>query len=479
MANVKKNLVYQSFYRILSLITPLITSPYLSRVLGAGELGRYSYTMSIVSYFNLFAALGTEMYGTREIAKVRAKNSKEIISETFWGIYIVQMSMSLLAMLSYFFFIRVIYTKDFWLALIQGIWIMSTLLDINWFFFGMEEFKYTVVRNCIVKIVGIVFILLFVRHSNDLLIYAFIMGGTMVISQLMLWAYMPKYVIRPRLKINMITMHIIPNLKLFIPLIGSSVYWTMDKTMLGIFSDYNNVGYYYNADKVMNIPLNLIIGIGTVMLPRMTYLIQSDEMKKWKEMFDKSVELYIFMAAAIGGGIAAIANEFVPFFFGSGYDPCVYLIIAFAPILLLKALNDMLKNQYIIPSDQEKVYTYAVFGGAISNFFANYFFIKMFGAFGALIATGVAEVVVFLIQDILCKDIKIMKLAMKNFWYIIFAIAMYFCVRLISSIINTNIYISLLAEIIIGALVYILLCILYWKITKRVDFHAIMKKKRL
>ena len=93
MANVKKNLVYQSFYRILSLITPLITSPYLSRVLGAGELGRYSYTMSIVSYFNLFAALGTEMYGTREIAKVRAKNSKEIISETFWGIYIVQMSM--------------------------------------------------------------------------------------------------------------------------------------------------------------------------------------------------------------------------------------------------------------------------------------------------------------------------------------------------------------------------------------------------
>ena len=315
MANVKKNLVYQSFYRILSLITPLITSPYLSRVLGAGELGRYSYTMSIVSYFNLFAALGTEMYGTREIAKVRAKNSKEIISETFWGIYIVQMSMSLLAMLSYFFFIRVIYTKDFWLALIPGIWIMSTLLDINWFFFGMEEFKYTVVRNCIVKIIGIVFILLFVRHSNDLLIYAFIMGGTMVISQLMLWAYMPKYVIRPRLKINMITMHIIPNLKLFIPLIGSSVYWTMDKTMLGIFSDYNNVGYYYNADKVMNIPLNLIIGIGTVMLPRMTYLIQSDEMKKWKEMFDKSVELYIFMAAAIGGGIAAIANEFVPFFF--------------------------------------------------------------------------------------------------------------------------------------------------------------------
>ncbi len=468
--SLKQNLVYQSFYRILSILTPLITSPYLARVLGAKSLGIYSYTLSVVSYFMIFAFLGTETYGNRTIARINICQNKELLSKNFWGIYILQLFCSIIAFGTYIFFVLFIEKENRIIAVIQGFWIISTLLDINWFFFGIEEVKLTVIRNSLVKLLGVFLILIYVKSPNDLFCYALIMVGTMVVSQLIMWAYIPKYIKFVDLKWNDIKIHIKPNIGLFIPLIASNLYWTMDKTMLGILSDYENTGYYYNADKVMNIPLNLIIGFGAVMLPRMSAMIEQNRRKEWNKMFSITAEFYMMASCAVGGGIAAIANEFVPFFFGDGYEPCVLLIKLFGPILVLKAINDMIKNQCILPLGEEKKYTLIVFCGAIVNIITNYILIPSFGALGALTATGISELIVVFMELILeRKFLKIKNIIWKNIYYAFFAMIMYGTIQIISHRFNLECVNKLIIEILVGVCIYIICCFIYWKINPKKD----------
>lgn len=465
MNSLKGNIVYQLCYRLLTIITPLITSPYLSRVLGAEKLGIYSYTLSIVNYFIMFAALGTETYGSREIARISSKKDDELLSKTFWGIYFTQFLMSAIAILFYLFYIFFISRENTMIALLQVGWIVSTLLDINWFFFGMEQVKYAVVRNFFVKAVSVICILMFVNNAADLGKYAFIMACSMLVSQLFLWSYVPKFVQFVPLSRSDVKKHIAPNLRLFIPLIGSNVYWTMDKTMLGLFSDYNNTGYYYNADKVMNIPLSLVIGLGAVMLPRMSSVFESNGKKDWEAMMIKTTELYLLMACSIAGGIAAIAEEFVPLFFGQGYEPCIMLIICFSPVLILKAVNDMLKNQCILPLGQERAYTIAVFCGAVANFCTNWMLIQKYGAMGALIGTAVAEVVVLILEVMLLrKEVSFVHLLHNRFYYILIAFIMYFIVRVVADMfVNYPVAIRLAIEIFVGIISYSCGCLLFWK----------------
>lgn len=468
MGNLKKNILYQSCYRLLTVFTPLITAPYLSRVLGPSNLGVYSYSLSITNYFIMIAALGTETYGSRTIARVKTHNNGQELSKTFWEIYITQLVVALFAILVYLITIRNIVSENKMVFYIQVGWIVSTMLDINWFFFGIEEVRYTVVGNSVVKIVGIILILLLVKGKYALLIYTIIMAFAAVISQIILWMYLPRYIGTVKIKFADVSKHIIPNLKLFIPLIGSNVYWTMDKTMLGIFSDYANTGYYYNADKVMNIPLSLVIGIGTVMLPRMSSLIEQADYKDYENIKNIMLEFYICASAAIGGGIAAVSQEFVPLFFGEGYYPCVNLIICFGPILILKAINDFLKSQYVVPLGHELIYTKSVFMGAFVNFCSNILFIPKYGAMGALIATGFSEIVVLIMLCLLEKNkMHICSPMITSIYYLISGIIMFGVIRKIRCFLPKSNVIAIFIEIIFGIFIYSALVVLYWKINKR------------
>lgn len=211
-------------YRILTIITPLITAPYLSRTLGANCLGIYSYTLSSVNYFILFAMLGTETYGNREIARVSAHGDSEELSQSFWEIYTVQRWASLLSIAAYLIYIATV-RENRQIAILQGIWLISSLMDINWFFFGIEQVKYTVTKNFIVKLVCVSSILLFVKSENDLILYVVIMGASAAGSQLLMWTYLKRFVHYKKIKASDAIKHLKPNLMLFIPVVGSSVYY--------------------------------------------------------------------------------------------------------------------------------------------------------------------------------------------------------------------------------------------------------------
>lgn len=472
MSSLKKNLGYQTIYQILTTCLPLITSPYLSRVLGASQLGVFSYTQSVVAYFTLFAMLGFANYGTRSIAMTM--NDKEECSKTFWSIYFLQIVTTLIAISAYIFYLNYGCKDNKIIAMIQMLEVFGCLLNINWLFFGLEKFKITVTRNIFIRISTVILILLLVKSESDLWIYALLMVGGTFLSQLVLWFYVPKYIHLVRFSLQDVLKHIKPTLVLFIPLAAMSIYHVMDKTMLGAISGYEQSGYYYNADKVINIPAGIVTGFGTVLFPRISALIGANKKEEADKMFNQSLKGTVFVASALAFGIAAISNIFTPIFFGKGYDSCILLIIVLSPVLIIKGVSSSVRYQYLIPHKMDKIYIKSIFSGAITNLVFNILLIPKFGALGAVIGTLMAELVACIVQFISIKRYVDYKKSLQQcFIYILMGFTMFCIVQFIGWILPDG-FIIMLFEIILGVSIYFILSIIYIKITSDTDIKYIM-----
>lgn len=464
MSSLKKNIGYQTLYQILNVGLPLITAPFLARVLGAEPLGIMSFTSSNVHYFTLFAMMGLTNYGTRSIAVV--KNNLEERNAAFSQIFYMQFITTLISTIAYLIYMIAFCRENNTIAWIQGIAVLACFFDINWFFFGIEEFKITVVRSMIIRVASVALMLILVKTPNDLWIYAVLLIGSTLVSQVVLWFYLPKFIHLHKPNFSKIKEHISPNIKLFIPIFAMSVYHIMDKTMLGELSDYTQSGYYYNADKVINIPIGLLTGVGTVMLPRMSALAGDNEKGKLNDLFNISIRAIGLVASAMCCGIAAIANEFTPLFFGKGYDNCIILIIVLAPVLFVKGLSLISRNLYLIPRKMENKLTSSVIAGAVVNLIVNFILITKLGALGAVIGTLAAECVSCIWQYFLIRhEVNCFKSIIISLVYFVFGIIMFIVVRAASSLLLTSLIVRVIIEVLIGAIIYCVLCLIYWKVT--------------
>ena len=476
MKRIVKNLGYQTINQGLSICLPLVTSPYISRVLEADGLGVYSYTYSIVNYFTLFAMLGTVNYGSRQIALVKERT--EDVRKNFWSIYMAQLMASLLALFAYAVYLKECRTGYFTVAVAQTIWILACSLDINWFFFGIDEFKITVTKNTIIKLLTFVAIFIFVKDKSDIWKYVIIMAGGTLLSVVVLWPFLIKKIGFYLPTRQEICEHIKPNILLFIPLLGLSVYHIMDKTMLGMVCAYEESGYYYNADKIMSMPLTVIMGTGTVMLPKMSEIIAKGNETEENYVFSMSIEGFMLLTIGMAFGISAVAPKFVPIFFGTGYEACIVLTYIFSVIMVFKSLANIIRNQYLIPHNMENVYTLSVFIGAVLNFLSNYLFVVVWnlGAKGACYGTLVAEAITCIFYVISISKTVDIFISIRRLWgYLLIGVAMYGFVWLISRYLSVSIK-NLIIEIAVGGMIYILLCIIYWYKNSNSMFHTLIKK---
>lgn len=476
-SSLKKNLGYQTIYNILSTAIPLITSPYLARVLGADNQGIFSYTQSIVNYFTLFAMLGIQNYGSRTIASIVKKNK---LSHIFWSLYIFQMFTSIWAICGYIFYLCILDVDNVIIAYIQILYLFGSLTDINWLFFGIERFDITVKRSIVIRLATVASIFLFVHNGTDLWKYTLIMSGGTFFSNLILWRYVPTVInfnSIKLIKLKDIKTHIRPNIILFVPILVMSIFHIMDKTMLGVFSTYEQTGFYYNADKIINIPIGVINGVGIVMLPRMSSLIGKENKHSFTKLFNQSLELIICISTAMSMGIAAVAKEFVPFFFGDGFDECVPIIIVLAPIMVIKGISQTIRMQYLVPCHKEKVFLQSSIVGMITNLCANIALIPQYGALGAVIGTLLAEITTCIWQLFKTyKEISYLKSLLHLVFYCFIGIAMFIIVRLTTRI-SQHLITQLGIEISVGVIVYLALCVIYWKISKSPIIQLINIKK--
>ena len=462
MTSIKKNFLYNAFYQVLTLILPLITTPYISRVMGAERVGVYSYAYSIAYYFGMFILLGTNNYGNRTIASVR--DDKKILSKTFWSIYAMQLFLGLFVSTVYLMYVFVI-AEEQMMALLQIIYLISVALDISWFFFGIEQFKLTVTRNTIIKILTVVAMLLFVKSIDDLYIYALIMVGSSLISQIFLWIFLKDYVIFQKITLCDIKKHIIPNLILFIPVIAISLYALMGKIILGNMSSMIEVGYFESANKLTVIPTMAVTALGTVMLPRISNMVSHGQHEETQKYLEKSLIISVFLSSSMALGISAVSKEFVPLFYGEGFDKCKILI----PILVLSSIfvswANVIRTQYLIPYKKDKIYIQSVFLGAIINIILNILLIPTLQSIGAAIASLSAEIIVSVFQTFkVRKELHIRSYLKKSIPFLIIGFIMYAIVIQVPFI--NNAIVTIIIKALIGGVIYISLSYILLRIEK-------------
>ena len=186
MSKIKRNIFYNIAYQILVLIVPIITSPYISRVLGVEGVGTYSYVSSVAYYFFIVVTMGLTNYGNRNIAKHR--DDKEARSRIFWSIYFMQLLTGICVLIAYIFYIVFVAETVYKIYFgIYVLYILAACLDINWFFFGMENFKLTTIRNAIVKLITVIMVFIFVKNDGALIAYFVIVAGSTLLSNSIIW----------------------------------------------------------------------------------------------------------------------------------------------------------------------------------------------------------------------------------------------------------------------------------------------------
>ena len=402
--SIAKNYVYNLIYQVLILVLPLITTPYLSRVLGAEGIGIYSYTYSIVTYFILFGSLGVAMYGQREIAY--AQENIEVRKKVFIEIIIFRFVTVFLATIAYYFwFIRGDQYQIYYQILLLEL--IAAAFDISWFFQGIEEFKRTVTRNVLVRICSVSLVFILVKTKEDLAKFTLIYSIADLVGNLSLWLYLPKYIRGVKIKNINVLQHLPQIMLLFIPQIANQIYKILDTTMIGnIVADKTETGYYEQGQKVIRLLLTIVTSLGIVMIPRMASTFASGDKKKINDYMKISFNFVFFLAFPIMFGIVSISEAFVPVFFGSGYDKVVTLINLISPIIILMGIANVIGTQYLLPTKKQKEYTISITVGVIVNFILNYILISFYASVGASIATVLSQLIVDIMYAFVDPRIK-------------------------------------------------------------------------
>ena len=462
--SVKKNFLYNLSYQVLIMIMPLITTPYISRIIGREGVGIQSYTLSIVNYFILFIMLGINNHGNRSIAMVRDDRKK--LSKTFISIYSIQAIMSIIVTILYSVYIIFIADDYKQLFIIQYIYILAALLDINWFFFGLEKFKLTVTRNVVIKIISVFCIFIFIKDSSDLYKYCLILALGQFISQLILWKFLAKEIKITKVSIESILEQVKPILILFIPVIAISIYKIMDKIMIGSMSSVTQLGYYENSEKIINIPMGVITALATVMLPKMSNLQAKGKDKESIKYISMSIEFVMMMSFASIFGLIGISPILIPIFLGEKFIECIDIVSLLSITILFLSWANVIRTQYLIPRKKDKIYIYSTIFGAMTNFFINLVLIPKFGAAGAAIGTIFAEGVVAIYQTIMVrKELDIKSFMKKSIFYFIPGLIMCIVVRYLGSVLERSIITGLI-QILVGAIIYCIISYIYLIISK-------------
>lgn len=402
--SIKKNYMLNLSYQLLVMITPLITTPYLSRVLGADGIGVDSYIQSVSSYFVLFATLGLTTFGQREISYLQDDREKRSI--LFWETNILEMLFTGLSLVAYIFFSLNQSNKELYFVLVINL--LSVIANITWLFQGLEEFGKIVFRNFVCKILNIVFIFIVVHEKNDLFWYMLGTAMFTFLGNISLWAYIPKYIDKPNIKSLKPFRHLKTVLSLFVPTMAIQIYTVLDKTMIGIItSDSFQNGYYEQAIKISKMVMMIVTSLGTVMIPRIGFNFEKGEKEEVSRLMYRGYRFVWFMGIPLCFGLFCVAGNFVPWFFGEGFTSVIPLLQITSFLILAIGINNVTGVQYLIPTKRQNTFTVTVIIGACVNLVMNCILINALQAVGAAIASVIAETVIAVVQLVIVrKELK-------------------------------------------------------------------------
>lgn len=335
---------------------------------------------------------------------------------------------------------------------------IANAVDISWFFQGLEEFRITVLRNTLVKIVSLVLIFVLIRTKDDLWLYILILSGSQVLGNLTLFPYLRRYISRPHWSNLTLKRHFRPTLEMFVPQIATQVYLQLNKTMLGALIGVQASGFYDNSDKIVKIILAVVTATGTVLLPHSAHSYSQGRYDIIETSLDRSMHFILLLAFPLATGLAGVAPLFTHIFFGKGFSPVSDLLIIESIVIVLVGISNAVGVQYLLPTNQLKTFTTSVIFGALVNIFLNLPLILLFQSDGAMVATVLSELLVTVYQLIKVKQqIDVFKLFREVWKYAFSAFAMGILVRIFTMILPIQSIALLLLAVLWGGVVYFLI----------------------
>ena len=389
---VIKNYLYNLSYQILTIILPIITGPYVTRIFTSEDLGNYVFYSSIVNYFSLFAMLGVAVYGTKQIA------AASDVSSTFWNIYAIQFIASLLALIAYVIAVISIPNMGGIIPIILGVVLFSKMIDISWLFAGKEDFKKITLRNTVVKLSGVISIFTLVKSSEDLYLYAFLIIVFDFLGQFVMWVPAKKFIKYPSFNIKLIKKNFHPIVLLFLPQVAISLYVVLDKTLLGILGSYSDVGIYEQGQKLTSILITVVSSLGAVMLPRVANLLSEKKEKEAQNMVRFSFILYNLIIFPMIFGLIAVNEVFVKLFLGENFQDVKYVLYIIVFNIMFIGWTNILGYQVLVARNKNKEFMLSTTIPAFVSVVVNIVVIPFFGYIGASITSVVVEILVFTIQ---------------------------------------------------------------------------------
>ncbi|MDD7518573.1 MAG: flippase [Dorea formicigenerans] len=392
--SVAVNLMANGIKTLMSVLFPLITFPYASRILGATGIGKVNYANSIISYFSLVAALGINTYAVREGARIR--NCKEKFDKFAKEMLRINIFTTLVTYIAFCIFLCMPVLEGYKILLVifsLGMWF--TTFGMEWLFIIKEEYEYITKRAILFQFVSLILLFLLVRKKEDYVWYAALTvissGGSAILNlwhsrKLVTWKKRYEYSYRR---------HIKPILVIFGTSIASNIYMTMDTTMLGTLQGDKATGIYTAASKI-NLVISTVIGtVSSTILPRVSYYIGNDLEEKYKELMKTSVNMLLLIAMPASIGMMCTSDILILLFSGSEFVSGTLAAQILAARVVVGAINRILAYQICIPYKKEKDVLVSTIAGAIFNLIANAILIPLSGVNGAAVATLCSELVVF------------------------------------------------------------------------------------
>lgn len=474
--STRKNAMYNVAYRVFSILLPLVTAPYLTRVAGQAGKGLYDYAWAISEIFVLIATLGLTDYGVRAIARVRDDRAR--LNRTFSEIYRMQVTVAAAVLAVWLGYVGLVAGEEQTIALHLTMMSVSCLVNVDWCLMGLDSFRPIALRNTCVKLLAAGSVFLFVHGPEDLWIYGLAWSLATLAGCLLCWPGLRGRVTLQRVPFADAMRHLKPCALLLVSVLAVRVYRTMDKVMVGAIAGMAPNGLYGSAEQIVYCLSGFISAIGAVLMPRAANLLAHGQTERIRAHMDASMQLILCMTCAMAFGLAAVAEEFAPLFYGADFAACGALMIPLGFTLIPIGFANVIRTQWVLPQARDKIVLKSVCMGAVVNLLANSLLIPRMGAMGAVVGTVLAELSVPTVQFlILRRELPYGRYLRYVATYAAIGGVMLACVRLLGRVLPAG-WPELMLQAAAGAAIYGVLCLGLWKVSGNRALLGLLRRKR-
>lgn len=457
--SVKINYIFNLVNTAVGLLFPIVTFPYVTRVVMAEGLGRIQFLNSVINYITLLSALGIPLYAVREIARVRDNIAER--NKTTMEILLLHLLLSLFGYAIVFilaFTVNKIYS-DIWLYLLLSSHIVLNAIGVAWFYQAVEDFRYITIRSFIVRIICLIALFTLVKSKNDLYIYAGIQVFAEVGNYLFNFFHLKEYIrFRqiPWKELNLLR-HLPPTLKIFVFNLMTSIYVNLDSVMLGFLSTTVAVGFYSSVTRLTKALLGIVTTLGTVLLPRLSNYVSIGNIQAFRSTSNKAYNFIITMAIPMVVVLIVSASELIPVMCGNEFLPAISTIQILAPIILFIGISSFVGLQVLYSQGKEVLVIVSTLVGAITNLTLNWILIPQMAQDGAAIATSIAEFSVIAVMFVIGRKYIPFKALNTTFFRIfLFSIIIVLPIPLIKQLPYSD-FVLFFLEIVVALFIYMLL----------------------